>query len=416
MTVRRLILLLVVPLFLLLAGVNGALLYSWELREAERGLEKEAIAAAVTVAAFAEDPGVLVQSLETPARAAAFRAAAAQVKNLRALHIAAEDGRIRRIAGPAGVSPPASLSRPTKPVAHLEPDATTGRSVMVAAAPAGRGGFVVAEIDASPIEARKTVLRRALLGLFAGAGLLGVLLAGFVGARIVRELDRSGVALEAIRTNAPLEDVRDFRIRETRDLALAVRLMRASVSGRLTRGRHELERRDRQRTEATATLAYRDRAIPPTVATAAGAEVAARIMGEAPPGCFHVLCVDADRGALILGECADDSPAAAFASALAATRYFSARLLAADPAASVAHATAAFGIVRCVWTCWSTEAPPTEARTLALLEPEVAAKLSTYAQRAGDMPPHAVLDEAQTLLSPTGMVAIVRASRQGGER
>ena len=108
MTVRRAFLLLVAPLFLLLAGVNGALLFLWERAEAARELDNQALAAAVTVAAFASGADDLAATLRDPRRSAAFREAAARVEGLDGIYIAdAEDAALLRI------------DRKTAAVAHL---------------------------------------------------------------------------------------------------------------------------------------------------------------------------------------------------------------------------------------------------------------------------------------------------------
>jgi hypothetical protein len=412
MTIRRLILLLVAPLFLLLAAVNGALLYGWELREAERGLEKEAVAAAVTVAAFADDPEALVAALAQPARAAAFRVAAGQVADLRGLYVVGADGRAHRIAGAAPGQDLVFFERPTRPAARLVQVGDPARPVMAATAPTGRSGFVVAEIDAAPLVALEGDLRRDILALVAAAGLLGVLLANLVANRIVRELARSGATLEAIRSGVAVEDVRDFRIRETRDLAAAVRLMQTSVAARLARGRRELARRDGLRTETVAACAYRDDAFPALAASEAGCDLAVRRMGDATPGAFHALCRKDGRAALVIGECTGESPGIALANALAASRSLSAGLLDGDPAARLADARAAFGIERLDWITWSADAPLSEPRALVLLD-GAQDHVRRYVTNTAALAPEETLSEIATVLAPRGVMAIVRPAQPG---
>ena len=124
MTIRRTFLLLLAPLFLLLAGVNGALLFVWEQAEARRGLENQAIAAAVTTAAFVAGGHDLAQALADPQRAAAIRTAASKVTGLRGLYLLDADGRAVRLAGAGG--DPGRFAAPRAPVALPIADDASG--------------------------------------------------------------------------------------------------------------------------------------------------------------------------------------------------------------------------------------------------------------------------------------------------
>lgn len=412
MSIRRTFLLLIAPLFLLLAGVNGALLYLWERAEAERGLAGQAIAAAVTTAAFADASDDLARALSSPVRAAALRDAALRVKGLQGLYIVTPDGETVQIAGRPSAFWPGRFEAPPKPVAAPIRSDPSGKHMATGLAPVAGGGFVIAQIDADPLFAQVRGLQRLVVGLVVAAGLVGLVLALLIARIIVRELARNSATIAAIRADAPPEEVDRFAIRETRDLALAVRLMRASVSGRLARGRHELARRDRERDEAGSVAAYRETAFPPLAATASGAAVAIRMLGEAPAGSFYALCDGPDRATLVLGECAGEAPSAALARAVAARRFFEA-----DGAteARVAQGRAAFDLTRVVWLEWSAAAPPA-AQALALLDGDNAERAAAYVARAEGLEPGAVLDDLATLLRANGVAAVVRpGSAQAGE-
>lgn len=415
MTIRRTFLLLLAPLFLLLAGVNGALLFVWEQAEARRGLENQAIAAAVTTAAFVAGGHDLAQALADPQRAAAIRAAASKVTGLHGLYLMDPDGRSVRLAGAGG--DPGRFDAPRAPVALPIADDSTGRSVATALAPAGGGRLVVAQIDAEPLAAQVAGLVRTVVALILAAGLLGVILAWSLASRIARELGRNSATIAALRADAPTADAAEgFRIRETRDLALAVRLMRTSVAGRMARGRYELARRDRERGEAGGVAAYREAAFPPLAKSAAGVRVAVRTVGEAAPGSFHALCVDGDRAALVLGECAGETPAAGLALAVAAQRFFSQRLLDGSAEARLEQARAAFGLTRLAWTQWSVAEPLAGARVLGLLDGDNVARAEAYLARAEGVAPEAALDDLAVLLRPQGVIAVLRPrSGESGE-
>jgi len=411
MSIRRTFLLLVVPLFLLLASVNGALLYFWERAEAERGLEDQAIAAAVTVAAFAEASG---DPAEIFARMANLRSAG-KLDGLTGLEIVAADRTVTRLLGQGSglvISHPSAVDAPE--ALPIGPG-SSGRRVAQAVAPIAGGGHALAEIDAEPLFAEVAELRRLIASLVVAAGLIGLVLALIIARGIVRELAANSALIEALRTGAPGGEADGLRLRETRDLALAVRLMRTSVSGRLARGRHELARRDRERDEAASVAAYRETAFPPLSMGAAGAAVAARMLGAAPPGSFHALCVAGDRAALVLGECAGGTPAEALARALSARSFLEAHLLDDDPEAWLAEGRKAFEIGRVEWFEWSQTDPPA-ARTLALLDGDDAGRAAAYVRHGAGLSPGEMLDDLATLLQARGVLAVVGpASAEGGE-
>jgi hypothetical protein len=410
LSIRRTFLLLVVPLFLLLAGVNSALVYFWERAEAELGLERQAIAAAVTVAAFA-DSHELGMALADPVRAAGLRRAAGHVTGLTSLYLVDADGRLWQLIGnppPGGRVP---FARPTKPTAlPIEID-THGHHRVTGLAPVQGGRFVVARIDAEPVFERMDNLVRLLAGLIVGAGLVGLVLALYIARRIVGELAGSSAMIEAIRSDAPAGDAEGFRIRETRDLALAVRLMRTSVQGRLARGRHELARRDRERDEAASAAAHHDIAFPALATEAAGAAVAIRRLGRPPTGGFYALAVAGDRAGLVLGECAAETPVASLAQALAAQRFFEAHLLDGAAEDRIAEARKAFGADRLAWRTWSVSEPP-PAAAVTLLDADNTARADAYVRRAVGVAPSEMAEDLAALLAAQGLLAVMASAER----
>jgi len=415
MSIRRTFLLLIAPLFLLLAGVNGALLYVWERAEAERGLANQAIAAAVTTAAFADASDDLARALSDPVRAASLRDAVGRVEGLRGLYIVTPGGEPVQIAGRPSTFWRGKFAAPRAPMAAPIRADASGLRLATGLAPVAGGGFVIAQIDAEPLFAEVKTLQRLIAAVVVAAGVIGLVLALVIARIIVGELARNSAAIAAIRADAEAENIEGFAIRETRDLALAVRLMQTSVAGRLARGRHELARRDRERNEAVSVAAHREAAFPPLATTVAGASVAVRMPGAAPAGGFYALCVDGDRGALAVGDCAGDTPAAVHAQALAARRFLERRMLDGAVEARAAQAQAAFGVERIAWVEWSVGNPP-PAQALALLDGDHADRAAAYVARAAGLTPEAAIDDLATLLRPSGVVAVVQpASAEVGQ-
>ena len=283
---------------------------------------------------------------------------------------------------------------------------------MTGLAPVEGARFVVARIDAEPVFVRMAGLQRLLAGLIVGAGLIGLILALYIARRIVGELAGSSAMIEAIRSDAPAGDAERFRIRETRDLALAVRLMRTSVQGRLARGRHELARRDRERDEAASAAAHHDVAFPALATEAAGAAVAVRRLGRPSTGAFYALAVAGDRAGLVLGECAGEAPAAALAQALAARRFLEAHLLDGAVEDRIAEARRAFGADRLVWRTWSAAQPPSTA-AVTLLDAADAARAGAYVLRAMGVAPSGMAEDLAALLEAQGLLAVVASAQRG---
>lgn len=407
MTVQRTFLLLVAPLFLLLAGINGALLYVWERSEAAHGLDDQALAAAVTTAAFAAGPDDLARTLADPGRNAALKAAAANIRGLEGLYVAAGTGAPVRIAGRGTGTVPGPYSAPAKPIALPIGADASGRHLATALAPASGGRYVIAQIDAEPLFAEVAGLQRLVAGLMAAAAVLGFGLAWLVASRIARELARNAAMIEAIRADAPVPPDDDLRIRETRDLAHAVRLMKTGVAARLARGGRELAMRDRRRDEAVSVAAFRETAFPPLATEAAGAAVAVRMLGEAPAGAFYALATAPGRAGLVLGESDGATPAEALAQALAARRFFERRLLEGDPAHRVEQGRSAFGLPKVAWTCWTGAGPDI---TLALLDGDNGEKAAAYAVRARGLSAAAIADDLTALLDADGVMAVLKPS------
>ncbi|MDZ4372098.1 MAG: hypothetical protein U1C74_11820 [Phenylobacterium sp.] len=407
MSIRRIFLALVLPLFLLLAVVNGGLLYVLERAEAERGLESEAVAAAVTVAAFLNGPDRTDTLLADPVRMAALQDAVARSPGLESLWLLGPGRPPVRLAGAGDARSFASIDPSESPQATGVRRDDLGPYVLGLAKVAD-GQVVVARIDAQPLFDRISDLRWLIAGLIAATATIGLLLALLVARRIGRELARNSLQVAQVGDEAPTSpDESAFRIRETRDLSAAVRLMRASVAGRMARGRRELLRRDRARTAATSVAALRGALSPAVSAEAAGRRLAARRLGSPGPGMFVALAVADGRAGVVLAEVMAPAPGDALADAIAAQRFLETRLLDGDPQHRIEQAHRAYGIRRSVWRVWSTSEPSDAFEVLALADPSALAQARTYAARAAGLTPDAVLADLDALLGVDGAFAVI---------
>jgi HAMP domain-containing protein len=406
MSIRRTIILLTVPLFLGLALINGALLYFQEKAEMSQALGEQALAAAVTSAEFISAMERPQEELARPLRAKALQAAARHVTGLDGIYLVMPGAESQALVPP---SRPWSLDGLVQPGrAHSLPaqaDAT-GHRYVVALAPTVGGAFVAARIDAEPMFARMDTIRYAIVLIVLVSGVIATVLALFVARRIVRELDENHRMIAAIAAGDAIPSDQEMTIREVRDLAGAVRLMEASSKAAAERSRRVTARRDRKRTVETALAANRDSEFAPVVRTLAGAQVAARICGDAPLGVFFALCAKSDRGMVVLGRCAGETPQQAFAQAVATRRYLESNGCATLAQECLAKAKAEHAIEELRFVEWTVTDPPSPS-LLALTDEAAAARAAGYAERNRDVAPADLLDGIERLLEPSGVFAAV---------
>lgn len=406
MSIRRTIILLTVPLFLGLALINGALLYFQEKAEMAQALGEQALAAAVTGAEFISAMERPQEELTRPLRAKALRAAARHVTGLDGIYLVVPGAKSQALVPPSRPWSLEGLVRPAR--AHSLPaqaDATRHRYV-VALAPTAGGAFVAARIDAEPMFARMDTIRYAVVLIVLVSGVIATVLALFVARRIVRELDENHRMIAAIAAGEATPSDQKMTIREVRDLAGAVRLMEASSKAAAERSRRVTARRDRKRTIETALAASREREFAPVVQTLAGAQVAARICGDAPLGAFFALCAKGDRGMIALGRCAGETPQQAFARAVTARRDVEANGCARPAGEYLARAKTEHGIEELRLVEWTAAEPPS-ASLLALTDEATATQAEGYAERNRDVAPADLLDGIERLLEPSGVFAAV---------
>ncbi|MCC6827497.1 MAG: hypothetical protein IT550_04640 [Novosphingobium sp.] len=412
MTIRTTIILLTAPLFLMLAVVNGALLYFQERAEMARALDTQALSAAVTTAEFLAWPGNAERLLADPVRRKGLAAAAARIAGLDGLYL------VRANTPPLALVPArralaaVPARAPDRPIALPMAQAAPGARQVVALAPAGPGAYVLAAIDAEPLFARIERIKRIVLLIALAGGLIAALLAWLVARRIVRELDANARALAAIDGAGPVPDGGDLAIREARDLASAVRLMDASARAAELRDRRLALRRDQARSPQGALDGWRQDRFGPCERDLGGRRIATRLLGDAAPGCFIALASDAHRAAVVLGRCTGETPAQALANALAAKRYLEATLMTADPAECpaaecLAIARRAFALVEERTLAWTRADAATAPRLLALADPATEAAAAIHAGQHAGASPHELIESFAVLIAPAGVFAAI---------
>jgi hypothetical protein len=404
MRIRSIILATAIPLLLLLAAVNGALLYFQTKAEMRRGLDARALAVAITTAEFLSAMDDPAESVGSAPRRAALVSAARHVEGLEGLYLVDAAGRATALV-PAHRrwTPPLTAPRDATEVGAITN--ADGNRHVVARARIASGGFVAARIDAEPLFTRLDELLRWIVAGVAAAGVLGLAAGWHVARRIQRELAVSRQLMTALDTGGPTPDTTALTIIEASDLAAALRLLDANRRTTLSAIDARQTREDRDRTDIAAFATWRAAAFPSLDTAVAGGRVAARLCGDAAPGCFFALCTNEDRAALIVGECNGDDAREALARSVAARDFLERHWLEGTPDEALAAAREAFATLRLHHLAWSERNPPTAPRLLAIIDEATAAE--SYVRMAPDAPPATTVERIDALLKLDGVLAVV---------
>jgi len=403
MRIRSIILAAAIPLLLLLAAVNGALLYFQTKAEMRRGLDARALAVAITTAEFLSTMDDPAARLANPVRRTALISATRQVEGLDGLYLINATGRTIALVPPdRRWTPDRTVPRSAAEVGPLTNSG--GNRHIVARARVAGGGFVVARIDAEPLFARLDDLLRWIAAGVAAAGIIGLAAGWHVARRIRHELDASRHLMAALDTGAPLPDTGALTIAEASDLAAALRLLDANRRAALSGLDKRLAQEDRDRTDAAALATWRSAAFPAIDATTAGARVAARLCGDAAPGSFFALCETQGQAALVAGEC-DGAPREALVQAIAARDFLERHWHERTPDDALRTLRESFAATQLRHLAWSESEPPAAPRLLAIIDAATAAE--SYVRTAPDAPPATTVDRIDALLEPDGILAVV---------
>lgn len=414
MKIRSIIMLLTVPLFLAIVAVNGALLYFQQKAEMSRALGDQALAAAVVTAEFIsamEDPQ---RELAKPLRRQAIDAASRQIVGLQGIYLV-EPGKsvmplMTNAADWTDWVPPSSAFVAKAHISRATGD--LGESRFIAAlAPAGRGRFVAARIDAEPMFAQIEDIKRAILWLVLGTSMFAAGLGWFVARHIGRELRINGQSLAVIGAGDPLPIVDGLRIRETRDLADAVRLMGASDIAAEIRHRRVIERNDRKRDFDQALDRSRALLFQPVERNAGGARIALRICGEAHPGAFFALVASDDGASAVIGWCKDHDSVTAFAQAAAARRFIEANLIEMGTEDCLSLARDAYRIDEMESIAWRSGEPmQRDGRLLCIADTRCEAAAKRYVAENPGATPDQWLEGIEVLIAPSGIFVAIGIS------
>lgn len=392
MSVRIIIILLALPLFLLLAGVNSLLLYREETKDMDTGLRGQAQAAAVTVADFVRSSPDPYTDLSQRERLFALRQVSNNIVGLDALYFIRPG------------SPPLSLiAKPMRTAYHGPVPSTAhvlgtwqhedGHRVITALAPVGGGAMIVADVDAEPLVRRTFHLKRLSIALIGGSAALAILLGLIVARRVTREFRRTRAIIDA-HGGVPEQD--GLGILEVRELGDAIHLIDSSVAGELQRIGRSV-----QGDLGAGIAAAHARHFPDVSMLCGGLAVAIRMPPQSPAGCFHIIRPHANGCSIAIGEVAGE-PAQALASAIALRDYVSD-----GPVGSFAQrlerAARAHGVKKLMSADLSTtdEYPP-----LALHENAGAA--ATYARRNPDLDSATLADDLAILFPDAGVIVTAK--------
>jgi len=406
MSIRSIILAAATPLLVLLAAINGALLYHQSEAEMQRGLGERALAASIVAAEFlssVDDPASIVHSAP---RRAALASAAGHVEGLEGFYLVKSDGGAVALAPSKRDWNPVAGPPPRR--AEVSPITSDGGSrYVVARAPVAGGGFVAVRVNADPLfAALRDLLRWIIAGVIAAGG-VGAVAGWHVARRIERELSASRRVIAALDADGPLPDTSELAIAEAADLAAALRLLDVNRKTELAALDLRLAREDEQRNEDAALATCRAALFAPVDAEVAGRRVAARMLGDAAPGCFFALCRGEGGAALVVGECAGVDVRDALSLAVSARRFLETQWAELGEREALRIVQEAFGAARIAHLAWTEADRVTGLYLLAVGDPATVTGAEKYLRADTGACPATRLDGIAALFEPDGVFAIV---------
>ena len=412
MTIRTIIMLLTVPLFLLMAIVNGAVLYVQEQSEISDALAEQARAAAVVAGEFISGIDDPAMELGTPQRRAALDAAVARIDGLEGLYLIERSGRVTPLVSASlEWSPPVLWQGDEAQTAGFEAE-SEGTPHFVAVVPAGTGRAVAARIDGSPLLENRARIGWIVGLIIAGVSVFSAALSWFVARRVVRELRANGQSIAAIGEGAGGAAETNLSIRETRDLADAVSLMKASRDAAEIRQQRESERRSRERNIQAAAGELHSSIFPPALFVSGSTRIAVRVCGDPPTGAFFAI-PQSDAGALVvIGRCTASHAQEGLAKATAARRFVEANLANLGQEQCLALGRQAYDIEEL--HCLVPHSAPNADAQLSfacIAEDDVATQAHTAHASSEGMSPEQLLNAIEALLAPSGVFAAAATNR-----
>lgn len=407
MTVRAIIMALTVPLFLLIAAINGAVLYYQEQSELSRALSEQARSAAVVVGEFVaemDDPG---SELAKPLRQQALDNAVGQITGLRGLYLVERSGSVTPLqSGATYWEPPVEWQGETAQLSQFEEDEQFFAEIV----PAGEGRAVAARVDAAPLAANRQQIGWILAAIIASVSVIAAGLGWFVAGRVVREIGLIGryfAAVDTAQADAGTGGSEHrLTIRETRDLADAVRLMRASHTAAENRHARHTARKDRERSIESATADLQREVFTDAVIELGSGKGAVRLCGELPAGSFYAAVSDGDETHIVLGRCAGEGGESALANAIAARDFIAGKVSKLGRDRCIELARKAFRIEQLeVLTAGE------EIALACIASPQASTDAKRIAANSKGLSPAELLAAIDALIEPDGIFASVAVSR-----
>ncbi|MHA7819560.1 MAG: hypothetical protein ACX930_07955 [Erythrobacter sp.] len=408
MTVRAIIMALTVPLFLLIAAINGAVLYFQEQSELSLALDEQARSAAVVVGEFIAEMEDPANELAQPLRREALANAVAQIEGLQGLYLLERSGSVTPLAMRVPEwEPEVDWQGEAARFAQIEVD----DQFFAAIVPAGEGRAVAARVDAAPLAANRSRIGWILAAIIAGVSVVAAALGWIVAGRVVRELGWIGRYFAAPAETEPacnnsIGDKTVLTIRETRDLADAVSLMRASHAAAETRHQRHAARKDRERSIESAAAVLQRETFADIDIDEGARTIAVRLLGDVPVGAFYAFVTEGGESHVVLGRCAGEGSDGALANAVAARSFIASNLSRLGRETCLELARKAFRVEQ-------IEAISTgEARAFACIaSPQTGANAERIAANSESLSPSERLGAIDALLEPDGIFASVAISR-----
>ena len=399
---------LTIPLFLLMAAVNGAVLYFQEQAEVSRALTAQTLAAATVTAEFIAEMDDPQEELMKPRRQNALNAASASIDGLEGIYLVEITGEVTPLTqNTIPWSPPVEwLGRTAQPGAFQQDDTEIG--FFAAIQPAGENRAVAARINAAPLLANRAQMTQIIAFIILGVSVFSALLSWFVAHRVSRELqwNRDQFASQTSASEATVQ--KELNIRETRDLSDAVRLMKASRDAAETRHQRSGERIAHNRTVNTASRELHNDAFPSAAFDLGAAHLAVRICGPISTGTFYAAAETGDDVCIFVGRCRSDQLGDGLANAAAARRFIENNIHSLGRERCAELAVEAFGIEALEYVTWPNATPQKAAPAFTCLAPdEVNMEAHQIALNGANLTPKQILDSIESVLNPVGIFTVI---------
>lgn len=405
MTIRSTIALLVVPLFIGLALVNGALLYVQTRAETAAALNDQAKSAAVTVAEFVREMEKPAQELTEPVRAKALHRAMRKIVDLENLDLVEADGTVVPIKlGRTAWKPPTHNATGTIQV-YLSGAKQGSHQSVIALAPAGAGRTIAARFSAETTHHHMARLVRNIVVIALVFAALASALTLLVSRRITREvaINRRRFEGESLADEPVFAD--DLQIREARDLADAVRLFLAGQSAAAKRQNNALAQIECGNDLGAAIRETQARLFAPIAFKHGTRAIAMRLCGDVCAGSFFACATSENGGTMVVGRCRQDNDLKSLAAALDVRRLIEQCRKSSDVDRVLAQLGMLYRFDSLERADWQPDTSGV-SQLLVVAEPVSSGRIGAWCQASSALAPEMVLANLDIMLRPDAIVAL----------